>query len=44
MTVEEHIRLMIGDLMLSVARLSAENDALKLEVKAAIAVLAKPKK
>jgi hypothetical protein len=29
MTAEDHLRLLIGDLVLTVARLSAENDALR---------------
>ena len=34
MTVEEHLRTIIGDLVLTVARLSAENDALKAQIPA----------
>jgi len=29
MTVEEHLRIIIGDLVIKVAQLSADNDALK---------------
>jgi hypothetical protein len=29
MTIDQHLRILIGDLVITVARLSAENDALK---------------
>jgi len=34
-TVEEHLRTIIGDLVLTIARVSAENDALKAQPGAA---------
>jgi uncharacterized small protein (DUF1192 family) len=34
MTVEEHLRIIIGDLVLRVAQLSAEIDALKADLAA----------
>jgi hypothetical protein len=38
MTIEEHLRVMIGDLVLRVASLAAEVDALKAKAKPATAV------
>ena len=33
MTIEDHIRRMMGDLLMTIARLSAENDALVEKLK-----------
>lgn len=42
MTIEQHLNRMLGDLMMTVAQLSAEKDALTDKLKAAEAALPPP--